>query len=58
MQIVLYLTFGLVILGISGSLAAFVNKKTDNGLLTALVWFGSAYLLLELLLLAAARLHP
>ena len=50
MKLMMYLTVAIVILWISSVLASFVNKKTDNGLLTAIAWFGSAYLLFELLL--------
>ena len=42
-----YLTLGIVILWISSALASFVNKKTDSGLLSAIAWLGSAYLLFE-----------
>lgn len=53
MQLAMYLTTGVVILWISGALAVFVNKKTDNGFLAAVTWFGSAYLLFEFALLLA-----
>jgi len=36
-------------------LAAFVHKKTDNGLLSAIAWFVSAYLLFECTLLLAKK---
>ena len=58
MKLMLYLTVGIVVLWISSVLAAFVNKKTDNGLLTAITWFGSAYLLLELALIVTKSWHP
>jgi hypothetical protein len=56
MQLMLYLAVGILILWISSTLASFVNKKTDNGVLTAVAWFGSAYLLLELMLLLAKNM--
>jgi len=51
----MYLTAGIVILWISNTLAAFVNKKTGNLLLAAVAWFCSAYLLLELAILFANK---
>jgi threonine/homoserine/homoserine lactone efflux protein len=50
MTLFMYLMVGIIIVGISSGLASFVNKKTNNGLLTAIAWFGSAYLLFELIL--------
>ena len=55
MKIFQYLTVGLVIFLISSTLASFVHKKTDNGFLTAAVWFGSAYLLFELALVLVQK---
>jgi len=55
MKLALYVTAGVLILWIASTLAAFVNKKTDNGFLAAATWFGSAYLLLELTLILANR---
>jgi len=51
MKFALYLTAAFIVLCIASALASFVNKKTDNGFLTAIAWFGSAYLLFELILL-------
>ena len=55
MALAMYLTAGIVILWISNTLAAFVNKKTGNLLLAAVAWFCSAYLLLELAILFANK---
>jgi len=55
MTLAMYLTAGVAILWIASTLAAFVNKKTNNGLLVAATWFGSVYLLFELTLLLANK---
>jgi hypothetical protein len=57
MTLFMYLAGGVLILWLSSTLASFVNKKTDNGLLSAIAWFGSAYLLFELTLALAKRLY-
>ena len=57
MNLTLYLTLGIVVFWLASTLAAFVNKKTNNGLLTAIAWLGSAYLLLELMLTLVKNLH-
>jgi|GEM_PF-5064684 len=55
MTLTLYLSVGIAILWISSTLAAFVNRKTDNGFLAAVTWVGSVYLLIELTLLLANK---
>ena len=55
MTLAMYLTTGIAILWIASTLAAFVNKKTDNVVLAAITWFVSAYLLFELTLLLANK---
>ena len=55
MTLAMYLTAGVAILWIASTLAAFVNKKTNNLLIAAITWFCSAYLLLELALLLANK---
>ena len=56
MRLLVYLLAGLVILWIASTLAAFVKKKTGNTFFSAVVWAGSAYLLLELALVVLSRL--
>jgi hypothetical protein len=57
MQLLIYLMLAFIILWIASTLASFVNKKTDNGFLTAVAWFGSAYLMLELVLTLAKKMY-
>ena len=57
MNVFQYLTVGLIIFFISSTLATVVHRKTDNGFLTAVTWFGSAYLLFELALVLAQKLY-
>ena len=56
MQLSLYLIVGVLILCVSSTLASFVNKKTNNGFLCAIAWFGSAYLLFELALILSKNM--
>ena len=56
MNLFVYLSVGLVIFWLAGALASFVKKKTANAFLSAVAWFGSAYLLFELALVWIRRL--
>ena len=55
MTLTMYLAAGIAILWSANTLAAFVNKKTKNGVLAAITWFVSMYLLFELTLLLAQK---
>ena len=58
MTLFVYLLVGLVIFWLASVLASFVKKKTANTFLSAVAWFGSAYLLFELALVLMAKLGP